>query len=111
MKTAAEMKARFAQQTADYNLIRDRAVEKLSKEWARVLGERIDVAFKGSYPATFVSVTANLFESPPAGQDREEIELLAADIVIMHFMNLGFNAYRHLIGSTPNQRVEVTWGE
>ena len=109
MRTADEMKARIAQQTEDYNRIRDEAVEKLSGEWVKVLDEMIDAAFNGSAPLDRVSASANRFAPPPPGQTREEIELLAADAVITHFMNLGFNAFRHLVGVIPHQRVEVSW--
>jgi len=111
MKTVEEMKARFAQQIQDHNRIRDEVVAKMSKAWVEVLESMIGAAFESDVIRDTVSVSANRFDSPPPGQCREEIELLASDIVVAHFMNLGFNATRLFSGSTPHQRVEVTWGE
>lgn len=114
MRNAEEMKVRFAQQTHAHNHIRGRDVDKMFRDWVKVLDAYIDAAFEespdhGSVPVDTVSASANRFDSPSPGQDRAEIEILAADLVINHFMDRGFNAFRHLMGSTPHQRVEVTW--
>lgn len=107
--TAEQMKKRTAEQTEVKNRRVEEAVSALAAAWIAELELGLTVVYEGSAPMFEVSVTANRFEKPPKDLDFQEIELSAADRVIHTFMNRGFNAFRHVVGTVQHQRVTVVW--